>query len=87
MTAGREALWDARRIDLLARNVDIVRDSLLAHIDVGSDTADEITEAFRMLKLMVQSHTAMIVPPDMIPPEELAAAVKRGQELAAEHGW
>lgn len=84
---GRESPWDARRIELLARNVDIVRDGLLARLDAESDVTAEITEAFRILKLMVEGHTAMIVPPDMIPPDELAAAIERGKELAAEHGW
>lgn len=44
-------------------------------------------QALEFIEGFINGNIALIVPPDMIPPDELAAAIKRGQELAQEYGW
>lgn len=59
-------------------------------VDAALPLEDALNVLDRMLDNIsgfVSGRVAMIVPKHMIDPEDLARAIKRGQELAEEHGW
>ena len=79
--------FESRHLDLIARNIEIARGHAREEILAGYDPLAVLDDFSGRVQGFVSGRLALIVPPDMIPPGRLAAAIKRGKELAKEYGW
>jgi uncharacterized membrane protein YedE/YeeE len=78
---------DPRRGDVLLANVGWCRVQALADVAAGESPEAVIDRYFGFVIGFVSERVAMVVPPALIPPEELAWAIERGRQLAEQHGW
>lgn len=78
---------DARTEELFLANIAIARKHAVDAVASGVNVFETVDAMFGYLAGMVGGRVAMIVPPHMIPPDELAEAVAFGRELAARYGW
>ncbi len=78
---------EQRLVEVLLRNITMLRDFGVDALESGEAPKDVLNRTLDHVEGFVKGTRAMVLPPDMVPKEELAEAVEMGRQLAKRYGW